>query len=277
MNTVLEANNIVILSEIKDLILPLSEEAFFQLEKNIIKEGCLDPLIVWDKSPTEQILIDGHNRYAICVKNDIPFSVKRMQFATIDDVKLWMMEHQMGRRNLTPDQISYFRGYKYLTLKGAKGGYKQVAKTGRDTSQFLSAHFKVSRSTIKRDATYAEGINIIAAHLPELKNEILAGQTSIKKADIMMMPLAQELGTLKIETPDDIKTIAKKIKDQTRKQKAIITTLTDTQEDAQLDDMLTQYQKQINLNIKKIILKKDRLALKEMAGIYEDLLKYVNK
>jgi hypothetical protein len=41
------AKSLTILKEIKDYILPLSDEEFFNLEKSILLEGCRDPLIAW--------------------------------------------------------------------------------------------------------------------------------------------------------------------------------------------------------------------------------------
>ena len=46
--------------EISGLVPKLSEGEYKQLEANIIKEGCRDPLVLW-----QSILLDGHNRYAI--------------------------------------------------------------------------------------------------------------------------------------------------------------------------------------------------------------------
>mgnify|MGYP002336488951 CR=1 FL=1 len=75
-----------------------------------------------------------------------------------------MVDNQIGRRNLTADQMSYYRGLKYLALKKAKGGYENIKSKGKteiSTSKFLSEQFNVSESTIKRDARFAEGLNTI--------------------------------------------------------------------------------------------------------------------
>lgn len=44
------------------LIPPLSAEEFKYLEVNIKRDGCREPLCVW-----ENTIIDGHNRYKICI------------------------------------------------------------------------------------------------------------------------------------------------------------------------------------------------------------------
>ena len=49
--------------EFKNVMPPLTEEEYRGLEKSLLEEGCRDPLVVWG-----DILIDGHNRYEICLK-----------------------------------------------------------------------------------------------------------------------------------------------------------------------------------------------------------------
>jgi len=80
----------------RDLIPPLSTEEHAQLEQNIQANGCLDGIIAW-----KGIIIDGHNRYEICQKHGLPYDVSEMRFASRDEAKLWILENQLGRRNLT--------------------------------------------------------------------------------------------------------------------------------------------------------------------------------
>jgi ParB-like chromosome segregation protein Spo0J len=90
-------DNIVIDQEFKDLIPPLSEDELRQLEENIAKDGCRDPLVLFD-----DILIDGHNRFAICKRRGLEFKTIAMHFNSRDDAKIWIIENQFGRRNLQP-------------------------------------------------------------------------------------------------------------------------------------------------------------------------------
>ncbi|MCL2422066.1 MAG: hypothetical protein FWD03_09435 [Defluviitaleaceae bacterium] len=81
----------------KQLIPPLSDEEYRQLEANIVSSRkCRDAIILWDG-----IIIDGHNRFYICATHGIEFEVKEMTFESREEVKLWILENQMGRRNLT--------------------------------------------------------------------------------------------------------------------------------------------------------------------------------
>jgi hypothetical protein len=208
---------LTILKEIKDYILPLSEEEFFNLEKSILLEGCRDPLIAWQKKDDQLVLVDGHNRYKICKKNNIPFKVKKIDFKDIEEVKIWMVENQMGRRNLTPDQLSYYRGLKYLSLKKKKGGYDNVLSKGQSdfsTSEFLAAQFNVSESTVKRDAKFAEGLNIVGLSNHNLKLNILTGKATVKKADVQALTNARDPEKMNIKNEADLYNKAKMIKEE---------------------------------------------------------------
>ena len=88
--------DLIIDNEFQELIPPLSIEEYNLLEESIIKEGCRDPLVLWN-----EILIDGYNRYAICTKHNITFNVIERPFNSRNDVSIWVIQNQFGRRNLT--------------------------------------------------------------------------------------------------------------------------------------------------------------------------------
>lgn len=81
--------------EFKSLIPPLSADEYAGLEKSLLDEGCRDALVLWG-----DVLIDGHNRYEICMKHNILYDTVKMDFDSRDDAKLWMMRNQLARRNL---------------------------------------------------------------------------------------------------------------------------------------------------------------------------------
>lgn len=74
-----------------------------QLEANILRDGCLEPLSVW-KTEGKNILLDGHNRYAICEEHGKKFQIVEIEIEDRDHAKIWIGERQLGRRNLTEDQ-----------------------------------------------------------------------------------------------------------------------------------------------------------------------------
>ena len=219
---------IIILDELRDLIPPLQEEEANQLERNILTEGCREALLIWqttanilDTNSTETtavyILVDGHNRYGICLKHKLNFKIHLISFDSLKEVRDYMIDNQLGRRNLIPEQASYLRGLRYNTEKLEKGKYTREEHTGQNvpydlkgnestekvkeihkgqnvpygsmakkesTSARLSKQYNVSEKTIKRDAEFAEGLNLLS---PELKKDILSGRIKAKKSNIQQL------------------------------------------------------------------------------------------
>jgi len=81
--------------EFKTLIPPLSSDERMQLEQNIISHGCKNALVLWNG-----VIIDGHNRFEICVEHGVEFEIVEMEFESRESVKLWILDEQLGRRNL---------------------------------------------------------------------------------------------------------------------------------------------------------------------------------
>ena len=120
--------NIVILDELKDLIPPLLEVEFLALKDNLRKHGCKDPLKIWqtvnpvinregDSDEAIYVLIDGHNRFQLCNELQIPFNIQIDNFESLKEVRDFMIDFQLSRRNITPQQASYLRGLRYNTGK----------------------------------------------------------------------------------------------------------------------------------------------------------------
>lgn len=190
---------LIVLDEIRDFIVPLNESDFLELEESILQDGCRDSIVVWERNAGELIIVDGHHRHRICKKHNLAFNYTILKFCDIDHVKLWMIQNQIGRRNLTPDQLSYYRGLKYLALKKCRGGFENTRpKSGDDvpTSVRLSREFHLSPSTIKRDSRFALGLNLIGEEDPGLKMKILAGEVNVKKSIIEAIPRTPDPGAM---------------------------------------------------------------------------------
>ena len=82
--------------EFQRALIPLSKEEYDQLEKNIVRDGCREPLTLWNDQ-----IIDGHNRYKICQEHDLKFQTVSIELDDMDSVFIWILKNQIGRRNLT--------------------------------------------------------------------------------------------------------------------------------------------------------------------------------
>lgn len=184
---------LIIDKEFKSLIPPLTPEEFNQLEQNCLKDGILESIKVWDN-----VIIDGHNRHEIANKNGLDFAITELNFENRNDAIEWIILHQLGRRNLTEEQKAYLRGKRYENEKLKHGGDRSK---GQDlplekTSAKLATEYNVSEKTIKNDADFAKGIDLLPE---ERKTEILSGKSELKKQEV------QQIGKIKNQVEKQVK------------------------------------------------------------------------
>jgi hypothetical protein len=228
--------DIFIDDEFKSLIPPLAPEEYAQLEANILAEGCRDALVLWD-----DVLIDGHNRYGICQKHGIPFkTVQSASVQSYDDAVLWIVNNQLGRRNIT----DFVRGELALRAKPiieARAKAKQIAplKQGDSpvrpisderairTDDAIAAQAGVGRDTLRK----IEKIQESAA--PEVLTAVRAGAISINAAGLVARLPAEQQSTIAAAGPAEIKKAAAEVrKAEVKPQKAPEPTEADTLREA---------------------------------------------
>ena len=194
-------------SEFQSLIPPLSEDEYQRLERSILAEGVRDPIITWDGT-----IIDGHNRYRICQEHGIEFKTFSRSFASRDAAKIWIIENQFARRNLS----TYDRGVLALQLEplyqaeakrrmseggGDKrsGAYQESGSQNSDTpitpirtDDQLAKLAGTSRDTLRKVKvieTEAEGGNETAVAAREA---VRSGKKSIHRAYTEVRPKGDE-------------------------------------------------------------------------------------
>jgi hypothetical protein len=112
------------------------------------------------------------------MKHDIPFKPIGKTFETRDQAKCWIIENQLSRRNLTPEQTAYLRGIRHDLEKDR---HQNDADTGR-TRERLAKEYGVSPATIRRDAQFAQAVDALPT---EERAEVLAGKSGKTKAEII--------------------------------------------------------------------------------------------
>ena len=174
-----------ILQELESLIPPLSNEEFKQLERNILEEGIREPLITWNG-----ILIDGHNRYRIAQEHDMNYETLEKEFENLNDVKIWMVNNQLGRRNLQ----DFVRGELFSVIEDIlkqKGKEKQLLTLNKGLeAPVLSIIDKTEHNTQKIVAEklgWSTGkkamFDIVKTKAPEeVKEKLRTGEVSINQA-----------------------------------------------------------------------------------------------
>lgn len=167
-------NGLHIDPEFRALIPPLSSDERVQLEANIVRDGCRDPLVVWN-----DLLLDGHNRYEICQSYGLHFETVTVALEDRDAAADWIDTNQFGRRNLTPDQASLLRGRRYNRSK--QTGFRQNDGNAQ-TAERLAVQHGVSSRTIERDGSFADAVEALKPHVPDIEQRVMAGDVPSKQA-----------------------------------------------------------------------------------------------
>ena len=199
----LKLSSLKIDPEFSAQILPLSFEELQQLEMNMIRDRKLtDPIIVWNKT-----ILDGHNRYNILRKHSfIEYEIKEMEFSSRQEALIWICNHQLGRRNLTPERRKYLIGKRYEAEKQiSQNRGNQYTSTKKDatdqndpcqnksgshvTRQRIAKETGTSEGYVQRAEKYMNGVEAADEAAPGAREEILNGQ--IKAADREICAIAK--------------------------------------------------------------------------------------
>jgi len=195
------------------LIPPLSADEYKQLEENLLREGCRDPICIWNGT-----IIDGHNRYEICLRYNMTFRTESINLENENEVVAWICTNQLGRRNITEETRKYLIGKRYesekiigvLNISGKNQHslgdevvpeiWAQPVSRGiqKRTSQKIGDEYNLSHSTVEKYGTYSRALDALAQKNKELVPKILSGQTKVSHENVVELAKlpARELGRI---------------------------------------------------------------------------------
>lgn len=163
----------------------ITDEEFKALETLILKDGAIyDPIVVWDNT-----IVDGHNRYAIATKHNIPFRTEEKTFATEMDAIIWIKEHAISQRNLS--DFSKYELVKDLEImlgnigkqKQKEKGVKKKSEEKHNTRKAVAKKANISATQIAK----AKAIDKVADE--ETKQALREDKTTIGKVYKELKPV----------------------------------------------------------------------------------------
>ena len=196
---------------------PLTETERQMLRQDIERTGLLSPLIVWNHE-SKTILVDGHNRYEILQELERldELQTTELVFGTRENALNWIINNQLGRRNLSPDAAALLRGKLYtaqrIPVKERLAALKTLNPSGRatdptgnscqlaskDPAAGIAENTGVSARTVRNDAKFAEAVEKLG-----ITKEVMAGTENRTRKEIIQAasPEPKPLPTLKRERP----------------------------------------------------------------------------
>ncbi|MEA5015097.1 MAG: hypothetical protein VB099_11100 [Candidatus Limiplasma sp.] len=194
-------------AEFKNLIRPLSREEYAQLEANLVADGCRDPIIAWNGT-----IVDGHNRYEICNRLDIPYAIQEVSFDQREAAIIWICGNQLGRRNITEETRKYLIGRQYEAEKiigfhrNARGRNQYTRSrdsgvsnspaemTGKErresahrTATRLGDQYHLSSGAVQKYAKYSQALDALGKKIPDMVPKILSGNYKISHENIVAL------------------------------------------------------------------------------------------
>lgn len=143
------------------LIPPLSEDEKERLEANIKNYGCRDFVYI-DNSWN---IVDGNNRVKICRENKIPFLIKEITFDSEEEKIVWIIENQLGRRNLDIQNRNYLIGLLFIKKRWAREYNKDIGDGETESANFAlekTAESIAKENKISRRSLFKFSINFFS-------------------------------------------------------------------------------------------------------------------
>ena len=154
----------------------MPQELYDSLEEDLVDCGCKAPILVWN-----DYIIDGHYRYNLCHKWEIPFSVEKINFPSRDDAVVWICRQHLKRQYLTATNRRYLIGKYYnagrsiITREQEACGINGKPLSARYlTAAKIAEDYPFSHHAVYKYGTMADAIDIIFAKEPELAHQILS-------------------------------------------------------------------------------------------------------
>jgi hypothetical protein len=219
--------DLVVNEDLKAYIDPLTTEEYEALERSLLAEGCRDALVLWG-----DVLVDGHNRYAICRKHALPFqTVQNTRFQSIEDVHLWMIDQHLGRRSISEFQrgVLALRKREIVAARRAKREAQPAADTpAADESTSLASapaapdealHTReaLARAARLRSSQIAMIEKIQQSATPEVVAAVKSGTLSLNAAAAVATLPAEEQIAASAAGKDELKQAAKRARDARKK------------------------------------------------------------
>ena len=158
----------------------------------------LAPILVWNST-----IVDGHNRYEILQSHpEILYSVRDLELETREEVLVWICKHQLGRRNLTPEQKKFLVGKQYDAEKHdgfhgnqhtrpvpSAGAQNEHQQTAEKACERIVRENHISASAVRRAALFAAGVDLAEELCPGIRQRVLSGD--LKAPDALFERLAK--------------------------------------------------------------------------------------
>lgn len=182
--------------ELMRLSIPYTQEEMTKLESNLIENGCLEPIVIWNG-----VILDGHKRYKICLDENIDYEIKEMEFNDSIEAAIWICSKRIDQYSKKSAPYLYLIGkwYDYQKLYNSENKKKKGYRSGTDldpsirkgnrriTSLAMGVELGMNHSTVEKYNKVAESIERLDTIEPMLYKAILSGEVEFSQSELIRM------------------------------------------------------------------------------------------
>lgn len=182
--------------ELMRLSIPYTQEEMTKLESNLIENGCLEPIVIWNG-----VILDGHKRYKICLDENIDYEIKEMEFNDSIEAAIWICSKRIDQYSKKSAPYLYLIGkwYDYQKLYNSENKKKKGYRSGTDldpsirkgnrriTSLAMGLELGMNHSTVEKYNKVAESIERLDTIEPMLYKAILSGEVEFSQSELIRM------------------------------------------------------------------------------------------
>lgn len=180
----------------ENLTIPISCAEENELAESLIHEGCKEPITVWN-----DILLDGHKRYKICMMEHIDFDVQKIACKTKEEAIIWVCRKRTAELSRGSQAFRYLMGKWYLSEVELNRTQKKTRMRKEDsndkrerhrTSDLMSKEVGFHHSTLEKYGSVATALDILTQIEPLLLEAIMTDALFISQKDILKLACMDE-------------------------------------------------------------------------------------
>lgn len=187
---------LITLPVFENLTIPISESMEDDLVTSLIREGCREPIMVW-----QGIIVDGHKRYRICSLEHVDFSVEEIECATEEEAVIWACRKRTAKLSPGTQAYRYLMGKWYQSMVAINRAVKKpkapdegeyYERRGNRTSIQMSMEVGLHHSTLEKNGTYAAAMDVLFRTEPELWKAIMTGDLFLSMNEAIALSRGDE-------------------------------------------------------------------------------------
>lgn len=194
----LSKDDIQIISELEMYIRKQQPAELEQFKQSIQAEGIRDALIITEYKG-KKVLVDGHHRFKVGLELGVEeFPIIQLSFDNLEEIKVWMLKNQLGRRNATDaERIDLAKKLTtFLTKKANQNQVSGVRLNLAEGEKSINTNEEIAKIANVSRANVTKFNKLQKERTLEEMQQVINGEKSIHKA---YTELKDELNQREIE------------------------------------------------------------------------------